>query len=237
MGSIASVVKSAAQQADNFSQFYRACIRNYLEKLSGKIKAKDEVCEDTLHCTAYHEAGHAVAMGLLSNNGFADILVADIHPRDSSLGLVLRATNHNKNYSTKRKIKHEIQIAMAGRAAELLLANCEEDLSIGAQSDITIATRLAKKAITRLGFSNQQNLFDHSEFNLSDHDVREEVKEWMQQAHQSVTTLLKDNWHLVTALADALKKENLLFTEDIQQVIVSAGFKTGCERKNKHAIH
>jgi ATP-dependent Zn protease len=67
--------------------------------------------------------------------------------------------------------------------------------------------------------------------------VREEVKEWMQQAHQSVTTLLKDNWHLVTALADALKKENLLFTEDIQQVIVSAGFKTGCERKNKHAIH
>ena len=237
MGLITSVVRAAAEQVNNFSQFYRACIKANLEKLSGKIKTIDDICEDTLHCTAYHEAGHAVAMGLLSNNGFADIVVVDIHPRDHSLGLVQRATNPNKHYSTKRKIKHEIQIALAGRAAELILANCEEDLSIGAQSDITVATRLAKKAITRLGFSSQQNLFDHSEFNLSDHDVREEVKEWMQQGHKSISTLLKDNWHLVTALADALKSEKMLFTEDIQLVVDTACFQPSPAKKTGIAVH
>lgn len=220
VGHINSIITNAVKHSECTESFYRACVSASLDKHLGRPVADSELSHDSCTITSYHEAGHAVVVGLLYD--FANIVVIDTHPRSKSCGVVQRKSHNRNTQVTKRFIKNDIQIALAGRAAELILAGDEEGLTVGACRDLTDATELAYNAITRQGFSDNKSLIDTRYFGTSEHKIQQEANEWLLQAHQQVTELLKQNWHLLEALVNALKSRKTLLTKDVLHVIEQA---------------
>ncbi|MCC5453131.1 AAA family ATPase [Rheinheimera sp. UJ51] len=214
---INNILENSLSKGGSFSSFYRMCVEKTLNETFGKINLEDDICDEHVSLVAYHEAGHAVATGLLF--GWEKIIMIDIRKREKCQGFVINDIDSKNKLLKKRYIKNHIQIFLAGRAAELLTSNDEDELSSGAVSDITSATKLAYEAITRCGFSNNSSLVDHHVFKTSEYDVKVEVDEWLIYAHTSVSNLLKQHWDIVVAIASKLIKQETLFNDELLALI------------------
>lgn len=214
VGYIKSIITTAIKASSSCYSFYRACVKTCLDRSLGT--ACPVHSESTCNITAYHEAGHAVATGLL--DGFDTILAVDTCQRSKSAGFVQRKRRERGTLVTKRAVKNDIQIALAGRAAELILAGHEDGLTLGAGKDLSAATELACHAISTQGFSDKDSLVDTRYFKTSEHDIEQEANEWLLEAHHHVVELLKQNWHLVETLVNALQSRKLLLTEEVVEL-------------------
>ncbi len=99
--------------------------------------------------TAYHEAGHAVIAKLLPD---ADPLhKVTIVPRGVALGLMQQLPEDDKHTYPREYWLDRICIAFGGRVAEELIFN---KITTGAQSDISVATNIARKMVCEWGMSD-----------------------------------------------------------------------------------
>ena len=98
--------------------------------------------------TAYHEAGHAVVGHMLP--GADEIHTVSIVSRELSLGHTESRPNRDRYQYTLSELKDRLAMMMGGRAAEKIIYN---ELSGGAASDISEATKLARKMVVDLGMS------------------------------------------------------------------------------------
>jgi cell division protease FtsH len=99
--------------------------------------------------TAYHEAGHAIIAKLLPD---ADPLhKVTIVPRGVALGLMQQLPESDKHTYSKEYWLDRICIAFGGRIAEDLIFN---KITTGAQSDISVATNIARKMVCEWGMSD-----------------------------------------------------------------------------------
>lgn len=218
VGYIKSIITTAIKASTSSYSFYRACVKTCLDRSLGTACPVHSA--STCNITAYHEAGHAVATGLL--DGFDTILVVDTYQRSKSAGFVQRKGQESGTQRTKRAVKNDLQIALAGRAAELILAGHDDGLTLGAGKDLSAATELAYHAISTQGFSDNGSLVDTRYFKTSEHDIEQEANEWLLEAHHHVVNLLKQNWHLVETLVNALQSRKLLLTEEVVELIERA---------------
>jgi cell division protease FtsH len=100
--------------------------------------------------TAYHEAGHAVIGYLLPNSD--PIRKVTIIPRGMSGGSTLFVPEQDVSYITRSRIKDQIVVALAGRAAEEIVF---DEITTGAASDLEQVTKLARAMVTRFGMSEK----------------------------------------------------------------------------------
>jgi cell division protease FtsH len=99
--------------------------------------------------TAYHEAGHAIIAKLLPD---ADPLhKVTIVPRGVALGLMQQLPEGDKHTYPREYWLDRICIAFGGRIAEDLIFN---KITTGAQSDISVATNIARKMVCEWGMSD-----------------------------------------------------------------------------------
>jgi cell division protease FtsH len=101
--------------------------------------------------TAYHEGGHALVA--LSVQGSDPIHKATIIPRGRALGMVMRLPERDQLSLTRQKLHADLAVAFGGRIAEELIFG-HEKVTTGAQSDIEMATRMARAMVTRFGMSD-----------------------------------------------------------------------------------
>ncbi len=102
--------------------------------------------------TAYHEGGHAIVA--LSVQGSDPIHKATIIPRGRALGMVMRLPERDQLSLTRQKMNADLAVAFGGRIAEELIFG-HEMVTTGAQSDIEMATRMARAMVTRFGMSDE----------------------------------------------------------------------------------
>jgi cell division protease FtsH len=102
--------------------------------------------------TAYHEGGHAIVA--LTVKGSDPIHKATIIPRGRALGMVMRLPEHDQLSLTREKMLADLSVAFGGRIAEELIFG-HEKVTTGAQSDIEMATRMARAMVTRFGMSDE----------------------------------------------------------------------------------
>jgi len=102
--------------------------------------------------TAYHEGGHAIVA--LSVQGSDPIHKATIIPRGRALGMVMRLPERDQLSLTREKMLADLSVAFGGRIAEELIFG-HEKVTTGAQSDIEMATRMARAMVTRFGMSDE----------------------------------------------------------------------------------
>lgn len=204
--------------------------------LMGPRKARKMRPED-IKLTAYHEAGHAFVSQM-----YADITdpihKATIIPRGRALGMVQHLPIDDKVSMTIAEVRANLAIALAGRSAEEVFFGPNK-ITTGAESDIAMATRLARYSITTAGLSPRVGLAAISQVtnfgnraaleNASEKTaelVDTEIKAWLDAAHADAKKLLTKNRATVERLAKELLKRETLTGAEIKEIISGKVKKT-----------
>lgn len=121
-----------------------------IKVVMGPEKRSHVISEKDRKLTAYHEAGHAVA-------SFFCPTLDPVHEvstikRGSAGGYTMPRPTEDRGYYTKTFMFENLVMTMGGRVAEQLVL---DDISTGASSDLSQATKTARSMVMRYGFSSK----------------------------------------------------------------------------------
>ncbi len=189
------------------------------------------ISEEERRITAYHEAGHAVLGHLLP---YGDpVRKVTIIPRGMSGGSTLFLPEEDVWYTSRSRLLDQIVIALGGRAAEEIVFN---EITTGAASDLERVTKLARAMVTRFGMSDklgpmmfgqkEEMVFlgreigeqrDYSEAVAEEIDT--EVRRIVGEAYHKAREILKENRHLLEAVAQRLLEVETLEEEEFLAIV------------------
>ena len=197
--------------------------------LMGPKKNRKMRPED-IKLTAYHEAGHAF-VGLHYDGIVDPIHKATIIPRGRALGMVQHLPIDDKVSMTIEEVRATLSVDLAGRASEEVFFG-KNKITTGAESDIAMATRIARRSITTAGLSdkigmvaiNQANTFGQriALENASEKTaemVDAEIKNWLDVAYKDAKNLVSKNKAKVEKIAKALLDKETLSGDEIRAII------------------
>ena len=180
--------------------------------------------------TAYHEAGHAVAMYHLET---ADpVRHITIIPRGMSNGSTWSQPVEESSHLTRNEMYEEIVGLLGGRAAEEIVFR---DITTGASNDIDRASQTARDMVARYGMSKRLGTISY----LSDDEVfiggsygktksyseqvagqiDEEVKTVIDSAYSKSLELLNANRDKLDAVAEYLMKHESMTGEEFANLM------------------
>ena len=197
--------------------------------LMGPKKNRKMRPED-IKLTAYHEAGHAFIS--LHYDGVVDpVHKATIIPRGRALGMVQHLPIDDKVSMTIEEVRANLSVDLAGRASEEIFFG-KNKITTGAESDIAMATHIARRSITTAGLSekigmiaiNQANTFGQriALENASEKTaemVDAEIKNWIDIAYKDAKNLISKNKATVEKIAKALLDKETLSGEEIRAIV------------------
>ncbi|MBR6597952.1 MAG: ATP-dependent zinc metalloprotease FtsH [Alphaproteobacteria bacterium] len=199
---------------------------------------------EDIKLTAYHEAGHAFIS--LMYDGIADpIHKATIIPRGRALGMVQHLPIDDKVSMTLAEVRANLSIALAGRCAEEIFFGADK-ITTGAESDIAMATRLARYSITTAGLSKRVGLAAINQVgtfgirgaleNASEKTaeiVDAEIRSWLDTAHADATKHITKNKKTVEKLANALLEHETLTGDEIREIVFGKTKKATTKKTTK----
>jgi cell division protease FtsH len=134
--------KAYIEQKDVQSAFIKVGIGT--EKRSRLVTERDK------KITAYHEAGHAILFHVLPDVG--PVYTVSIIPTgQGAAGYTMPLPEKDEMFHTKGQMLQEIMVSLGGRIAEEIIF---DDITTGASSDIQVATKEARKMVTKYGMSD-----------------------------------------------------------------------------------
>jgi cell division protease FtsH len=111
---------------------------------------EEVLSEDEKKITAYHEAGHALLAWLVP--GCDLVHKVTIVPRGRALGVTQLVPEEDVYHLLQDDLVAQIAMMLGGRTAEKLQFG---QYSAGAESDLTRATELARRMVTKWGMSDR----------------------------------------------------------------------------------
>ncbi|CAF0875114.1 unnamed protein product [Rotaria sp. Silwood1] len=231
---IENLVNQAALYAAQSSSPFVAM--NHLEwardkVLMGPAKKFKIPDPETNNITAYHEAGHTIVRYFTKD---ADPLhKVTIIPRGQALGFTAHIPIKEIYTQTRSQLLAEMDVMMAGRAAEEQIFGIEK-ITTGAASDFSQATKLATNMVTQFGMSDKVGTrsFREEEQDAGVGFVRVndisptmqemidlEIKRLMQESYDRAKVLLKQHAHELKILAEALLHFETLSADDVKALI------------------
>ncbi|HEX8949004.1 MAG TPA: ATP-dependent zinc metalloprotease FtsH [Dissulfurispiraceae bacterium] len=181
--------------------------------------------------TAYHEAGHALVAKLTP--GTDPIHKVSIIPRGRALGVTQQLPIDDRYTYSRDYLEKTLNVLLGGRAAEELALN---HMTTGAGNDIERATELARKMVTEWGMSEKlgpltfgkkdeqiflgREIAKHKDYSeKTAEDIDDEIKGIVTRAYERAKRLLKDNFHLLEALAQTLLERETVDGPEIDKLI------------------
>ncbi len=119
-----------------------------LKVIAGPEKRSHVVTEYSRRLTAYHEAGHAVAIHALQHHD--PVHQITIIPRGGAGGMTISLPTDDHSFRSKSQLFEDIVAGLGGRIAEELVLG---DVSTGASGDFQQVTRVARAMVTQYGMS------------------------------------------------------------------------------------
>ncbi|MDP5132954.1 MAG: AAA family ATPase [Paraglaciecola sp.] len=165
---------------------------------------------------AYHETGHYLLHKYWYPNAKCTNL--SIQEHEGAGGITMFDLDGQVLSNTKANFKAQLQVLLAGRAAEKLLSEHDDDISSGASHDIQQATQLAKRAISDLGFSDSLGLADFKQLPMLQTKVENEVVKWLNAALAASERYLQENWPLVNQIAEELFEKETLDQDQLDSI-------------------
>lgn len=195
-----------------------ACVEEAIDKkiFKGNRSKKEEYLEDK-KIVAYHEAGHAVMNYLLGE----PIARASIQSTVSGVGGVVFSEDKDSVFMTNKDFENRILICYAGRASEEI--KYDHVVTTGASNDITQATKVMTQYIEHYGFDKEFGMLDISvlstEHLIDSGEITKKLSKMSRDLYAKCLNLLKENYRLVEAIAEALLEEETLSGEQITSII------------------
>lgn len=134
-----------------------------IKVIAGPEKKSKMISDKEKRLTAYHEAGHAVTTYHCPTQD--PVHQISIIPRGMAGGYTMSLPEQDSSYVLKQHMEEELITLLGGRVAEGLVLG---DISTGASNDIERATDIARKMVTKYGFSEKLGPIVYGE---SDHEV------------------------------------------------------------------
>ena len=121
-----------------------------LKVIAGPEKRSHVPQERDRRITAYHEAGHAIAMHFLPTQD--PVHTITIVQRGRALGMTISLPEQDSSHYSRNQMKEELVALLGGRVAEALEF---DDITTGASNDLKRASNIARNMIARFGMSDQ----------------------------------------------------------------------------------
>ena len=222
---LANLVNEAALLAArrNHDTVAEADLTDSLERIVLGAERQVMMTKEDRSRTAYHEGGHAI-VGMMTE-GADPVRKVSIIPRGMALGVTFAAPESDRFNYREPEIKAKIKVALGGRAAEEVVFG---ETSTGAESDIQQLTELARQMVGRWGMSEaigpiaviprdgQGPLLPGVAEVAPETQklVDDEVRRLVDESHQEVIALLRENRDKLDSLATALLEHETLDEED-----------------------
>lgn len=202
--------------------------------IMGPEKKSRVISEKEKRLTAYHEAGHAIAVKVISTTDKVDRI--SIIPSGRAGGYTAFKPDEDKTYLTKSQLLEKISIALGGRAAEELVLG---EISTGAYNDLKEANSVARDMITKYGMSEKLgNLIFSSESdevflgrdfahtrNYSEviaAEIDTEVKNIIDSCYGRIMDILKKNINKLHTIANSLMEKEKLEGHEFEELFANA---------------
>ncbi len=203
-----------------------------VERVVAGPERKSRVISDKeKRLTAYHEAGHALVGMLLDHTD--PVHKVSIIPRGRAGGYTLMLPKEDRYYATRSELLAQLKVFLGGRVAEAVVLN---EISTGAQNDIERATELVRKMICEYGMSEtmgpiafgkkQEQVFlgrdisrDRNYSEEVAHSIDKEVRKMMEEAYNSVESILRENIEQLHVIAAALIEKETLEAEELLRLV------------------
>jgi cell division protease FtsH len=177
--------------------------------MMGPEKKSRVISDKEKKLTAYHEAGHALAVRIVSTTVKVDRVT--IIPSGRAGGFTSFKPEEDRQYTTKAQLIEQIIVSLAGRAAEELMLG---EISTGAASDLKHANSIARNMITKYGMSDELS-------NLVFGDENDEVflgKSYAHTRNYSEEISAKIDIEIKRIINDAYNKAKEILTENKQRL-------------------
>jgi cell division protease FtsH len=198
--------------------------------IAGPQKRTRVMDDEEKKITAYHEAGHALVAAALPGND--PVHKITIMPRGRALGYTMVLPDQEKYSTTRSQMLNQIAYMLGGRAAEELIFH---DPTTGASNDIEKATAVARAMVTQYGMTERLGAIRYGKEqgevfmcrdmgNTRDYSeevaaaIDEEVRGFIETAHQEAYDVLVANRDVLDALVLELLERETLDRADIAKV-------------------
>ena len=166
--------------------------------------------------TAYHEAGHALATTLLLPEHF--ISKVTIIPSVRGAGGFNLSIPKDTMFQSKRQIKANIQVLLAGRIAEELIFGADE-ITTGASNDIQKASSLVADYLGKFGMDAEMGLFSTEALGeIPDHQFIEKCRAFMKDLYDETKQLIYENMDQLKKITEELLEKESLDGDDVKRL-------------------
>lgn len=180
--------------------------------------------------TAYHEAGHALVAASLKE---ADpVHKISIIARGSAGGYTLKLPTEDRYLRTKKQFLADLAMTLGGYATEEIVF---KDISTGASNDLSVASEIARRMVTRYGmgkfgpitFGKTQELIFlgkeiSTERNYSDKvasEIDAEVERILSSAYKTAQNILKKYRKVLDAIAQRLIEKETIEKDEFDEMM------------------
>ena len=209
---ILSVLREMFEIAGDAAPTRRMFVQARNTEFAGDETQRPNLTDDEKRHVAIHEAGHALVAILLNH----DLFQVTIKGNSDNLGFVEQLNDGNIGMSLE-KLNNNIDIALAGNAAERILGTVSE----GSGNDFAAATKYAKRIIYG-GFQENGDLAVPPRMNdekLEWERIRREVNKILAERRAIVNSLLTKHKATLKSVAEELVRNETLFKEDIVAIV------------------
>lgn len=197
-----------------------------LEKKSRVLNKKEK------DIVAYHEAGHAIVAGSLTD--VDPVHRVSIIPRGvAALGYTLQLPTEDRHLMTKTELQNRLKVLLGGRVAEQIIF---KEISTGAQNDLERGTKIARSMVMEYGMSDKlgplsydndkKPMFLGADFgsgnSYSDKTASEidhEVRQIVEKAYKEVKSLLQSRRDKLEILAQLLLEKEVVEGEELEELL------------------
>lgn len=192
----------------------------YLEVLAGTEKKNLAENSKQKEVTSYHEAGHAfVSKYLMPDN---KVIRVSVIPTSKGAGGYTLSTPNQAEVVTKKRIKNQLAVLMAGRVAEEIFFG-RDNITIGAQNDIEKATALAVDYVAKYGMDDNSAFVNlgvlAEKLNIPLASVEKSVKNLAFEIYDEVVQIIENNKDKVQKIANLLIEKEVIHEEDLELII------------------
>ena len=204
-----------------------------VDRIVGGLEKKNKIItQEEKKTIAFHEAGHALTSWLLEYA--APLVKVTIVPRGQSLGAAWYLPEERMIVRTEQLLD-EMCAALGGRAAEKITFN---KISTGALSDLEKVTKQARAMVSVYGLNdNIGNITYYDSSGQTDYNfskpysdetakvIDTEISKIIESQYKRACQILKQNKTKLNALAERLLEKEVIFKDDLIELLGERPFK------------
>ena len=219
-----------------------------LKVIAGPEKRSRVQRKQDLRITAFHEAGHAIAMHFLPTQD--PVHQITIVPRGSALGMTINLPEEDASLMTRNQMLEQIVSLLGGRVAEAIEFN---DISTGASNDLQRASRIARDMVARYGMSqrigavsydNGDEIFVGRDYERTKSyseqtggQIDDEMKRVIDAAYVRCEKILRDNYAKLKEVAEYLLAHETMSRNQFEACMKGEWIPTQAEGFFDHAAN